>query len=357
MKCAFYEHIPHYTTGLGKELAKKVELDVFYNAKSRAYRIPGSSAKRASLSLPNYRSPKSLVDFLRQIGNLLHYDIVHVNSSKQGVSALAASKLSGVPYIYTNHGLPRLDTPETSKVDEKEHLLLHRVARGSKGFVTISNYIRKMLSKRYRVNPYVIYHGVDFSRFNPHIKGERVRSKHTLKEGIILSVMRLHHHKDPFTLLRAASHVAKESNVKFVIIGSGPLGNQVRRFVEKNDLNRHVLLIPHVDWLEINEYYAACDIFVLPSLVEGFGIAGVEAMACGKPTLVANSGALPEIVGKAGCLFEPRDSKDLAEKMSHLLSSKGERQELGLKGYNRVKERFTWEIAAKRYLELYKKAQ
>jgi len=356
MKCAFYEHIPHYTVGLGKELAKKVEVDVFCDTNSRTYRIPGCSARKAYLSLPKYRNPKSLVDLLRQIGQLSHYDIVHVNSSKQGVSSLAASNLWGVPYIYTNHGLPRLDTPETIKVDNKEHLLLRRIARGSKGFVTISNYIKKMLSKRYGVKPYVIYHGVDFSRFNPRINGKRVRFKHALKDRIILSVMRLHPHKDPFTLLRAASHVAKKNNVKFVIIGSGPLANQVRRFVEKNDLSRDVLLIPQVDWFEINEYYAACDLFVLPSLVEGFGIAVVEAMACGKPTLVANSEALPEIVGKAGCLFGPRDSEDLAEKMLHLLSSDGERQELASKGYDWVRETFRWNIAARKYLELYKKA-
>ena len=93
------------------------------------------------------------------------------------------------------------------------------------------------------------------------------------------------------------------------------------------------------------------DVFALTSIGEPFGLVVVEAMACGKPVVVSSSGALPEVVGDAGLLFEPRNPKELAEKIIWLLSNQSAMEELGLKGYDRVASMFRWDVATRKYFE------
>jgi len=354
MKCAFYEHIPHYTFGLGKELGKKAELDIFFNSSSKLIGVPRCSAKRGFLGFPMYRRPQSLLALLHQVSSLSRYDLVHVQSAIQGVSASLANRIYSIPYIFTNHGIPRLDVPSSRNIDEKEHLLLPKIAKRSSSFVTISNYTKKLLLNRYDLNPEVIYHGVDFDTFNPHISGNSVRRNYFTKGKIVLSVMRLHPHKDPLTFLKAIPQIIKKEKAIFIVVGSGILEAELKDFVKKNKIRTHVILLPHVD--DINRYFAACDVFVSTSLGEPFGMVAIEAMACRKPVVVSNSGAFPEAVGDAGLFFEPKNSMDLADKIVWLLSNRSVREELAFRGYNRVQDKFRWDIAAKRYLQLYQRA-
>lgn len=74
---------------------------------------------------------------------------------------------------------------------------------------------------------------------------------------------------------------------------------------------------------KLSMYYNSCDIFVLPSLQEGFGMVMAEAMACGKPVIATNTSAIPEVLGDAGLTVPPRDSRALSEAVITLLKDKG----------------------------------
>ncbi|GAI40996.1 unnamed protein product, partial [marine sediment metagenome] len=106
---------------------------------------------------------------------------------------------------------------------------------------------------------------------------------------------------------------------------------------------------------ELPEYYAACDIFVLPSLYEHFGLVFAEAMACGKPIISTKVGAAPEVIGdgKAGLIVPPADPNALAWAISRLTTDKGLRKQMGEKGRHKVEKEYDWDLIAKRYAELY----
>jgi glycosyltransferase involved in cell wall biosynthesis len=88
--------------------------------------------------------------------------------------------------------------------------------------------------------------------------------------------------------------------------------------------------------------YAYSDVYVLPSLYEGFGVPAIEAMGCGAPVAVANNSSLPEVIGDAGLLFNPTDPADIARAV---LEIKQNRDKWVKKSLARVKQ-FSWEKCA-----------
>jgi glycosyltransferase involved in cell wall biosynthesis len=102
-------------------------------------------------------------------------------------------------------------------------------------------------------------------------------------------------------------------------------------------------------------YYKSADIYVQPSRYETFGIAILEAMACGKTVVASNVGGIPFLVidGETGLLFENGNVRDLAEKILNLLNDKELREKMGKAGKKRAEE-FTWDKIAKQTVEVYK---
>ncbi len=98
--------------------------------------------------------------------------------------------------------------------------------------------------------------------------------------------------------------------------------------------------------------YSAAELFVFPSLYEGFGLPVLEAMACGTPVVTSNTSSLPEVVGEAGIMVEPRDVRALAQAMEQALTDELLWAEMRAKGLERAK-RFTWEGAARETVEVY----
>jgi len=98
--------------------------------------------------------------------------------------------------------------------------------------------------------------------------------------------------------------------------------------------------------------YNGADLFVFPSLHEGFGLPPLEAMACGVPVLVSNSASLPEVVGDAAITVHPYDVKEIAQVMKSILTTKSVQEEMRIKGLKRCQE-FSWRKTAEQTLNLY----
>ena len=114
----------------------------------------------------------------------------------------------------------------------------------------------------------------------------------------------------------------------------------------KNTINQGSWLVQEFcDDEKLADLYSGASVFIYPSLYEGFGIPIIEAMACGCPVVASNTSSIPEAVGDAGLLFNPKDSDDLAQKIEMIISNETLAAELIKKGKIRAKQ-FTWDASA-----------
>ena len=111
-----------------------------------------------------------------------------------------------------------------------------------------------------------------------------------------------------------------------------------------------VKITGYVSDADLITFYRLCDVFIFPSLYEGFGLPVLEAMQCGAPVLGADNSSIAEIVGRPDALFDTRDSAGLAERLTRLLTDEGMRRELSLYGVERAKQ-FTWTRSAQLALD------
>jgi phosphatidylinositol alpha-1,6-mannosyltransferase len=227
--------------------------------------------------------------------------------------------------------------------------------------IAVSNYTAKVLIDEYQVpskNITVIPNAVDTNRFNPKIDGQHaIREKIGLhSEPIILFVGRLDHTKGMEYLIEAFSMLVKEiPDVKLVLVGKGPLKKSLQMHLNKSVLKKSVLFYGAASNNELPQIYAASNVVALPSLIEGFGIVLLEAMATAKPCVAAKAGGTEDAIedGVTGFLVPHADSKALFEKIFILLEDKELSNKFGNAGRKRVEKMFTWERVAQQTIELY----
>ena len=131
--------------------------------------------------------------------------------------------------------------------------------------------------------------------------------------------------------------------IRFVLVGDGPEGTELRRQVEASGLQQHVIFAGRCD--DVPELLAAADLMVHPALEESFGIAVLEGLRAGLPVVATRVGGIPEVVGEEGAavLVPPRDPAALGEAVLELCRDAGRRRALGDTGRRRWRERFTSE--------------
>lgn len=200
-----------------------------------------------------------------------------------------------------------------------------------------------------------IYHGCSAS-FRP-IADEHAlasaRRQFDLPEKYLLFVGMLFPQKNFGTLLRAFHKLSGRIPHSIVVVGR-PRWKYAAdlRLVRELGLGARVRMLDHVANEDLPLIYNLADCFVFPSLYEAFGLAGVEAMACGCPVAAANAGALPEVLGDAALFFDPRDVDGMAERIHTLIHDPAVRDTCVRKGLERARS-FTWERAARELLRLF----
>jgi glycosyltransferase involved in cell wall biosynthesis len=143
------------------------------------------------------------------------------------------------------------------------------------------------------------------------------------------------------------------SRHQLVIVGRGPQ-HEIERLAalgQRKGLGSDDLLFagyaPDADLVAL---YSSCELFVFPSLHEGFGLPALEAMACGAPTIGSDASSIPEVIGQRDALFDPKRLDDIAQKLTHALDDAGFRHALSKHGLERACQ-FTWEGVAARTLD------
>ncbi|MGH9789099.1 MAG: glycosyltransferase family 4 protein, partial [Candidatus Acidiferrales bacterium] len=142
--------------------------------------------------------------------------------------------------------------------------------------------------------------------------------------------------------------------LRYVVVGDGDDRGWLEARARSLGLGDSVTFTGHLSREELNRCYAACDLFVLPSEKEGFGIVFLEAMAHGKPVVAARAGGAPEVVldGETGLLVEHGNRDALVGALAALLADPGRRSRLGAAGFRRLQEHFTYELFRQRLFRL-----
>ncbi|MFQ5525576.1 MAG: glycosyltransferase family 4 protein [Thermoanaerobaculia bacterium] len=201
----------------------------------------------------------------------------------------------------------------------------------------------------------VVYPGVD-PEFRPAAEADiaEVRDELGCPDGYVLFAGTLEPRKNVGLLLDAWAElkVADPSTPPLVLAGS--YGWKSRGLVRRirSLETRGVRSLDHLPRSRLIQVIQSARMLVLPSLYEGFGLPAAEAMACGVPTLVADSSSLPEVVGKAGLLFDPADASALAVSIARVLRDPGLERELAERGPEQA-GRFSWRRAAGEMSEVF----
>jgi len=206
----------------------------------------------------------------------------------------------------------------------------------------------------------VIYNGVNVGWLDRCATDrEAVRKRYGLgaQDFVIGNVGRLVRQKDQQSLIRAMEPVIPRlPQAKLVVVGEGPLHEELEALVQQLGLQRHVVLTGNLARQEVYELLHAIDLFVMCSQWEGFCNALVEAMAIGKPFVATHVGPLPEVTGGLGRLVPPHSPAALAEAIVELSSAApGELERLGQAARQRVVENFTVQRTAEQYGQLYRR--
>jgi glycosyltransferase involved in cell wall biosynthesis len=197
------------------------------------------------------------------------------------------------------------------------------------------------------VEPLVIYNGIDTEKF------EYNGTKEDNGEYVVGTVSRITPIKDTLTLIRAANDVVKKHPTKFIILGEVQDEEYYEECLELVDSLGLKGDVVFKGFQDSSKWYHKFDLFILPSLSEGFPLTILEALSSGVPCLATNVGGVPEIL-EADLLVERWDYEGLATKISVLLQDAERRYELGSRGRRLVESKFNVSKMVDEYRELYR---
>lgn len=234
--------------------------------------------------------------------------------------------------------------------------------KNSNHIITISNFSKNDIIKNYNVDKEKIT--VAYPGFNKDIfisikdQGmiESTKRKYGISGKYIIFVGTIQPRKNLVRLIEAFRSI---EDLKLVIVGKTKgLGRQGWMFEEilakpkELGIEDKVLFTNFVPSYDLPSLISGADVFILPSLWEGFGIPVVEAMACGTPVIVSNISSLPEVVGKAGLLIDPYSTTQIEQAIRTITSDKKLHDKKARECLQRVKK-FSWEKMAKTILRVF----
>ncbi len=268
----------------------------------------------------------------------------------------------GVPSLGTVHDFSQLHVPQKYDALRMFYIMrvLPRMMRRLTRVIAVSESTRCDLETFAGVDPdrvRVIYNGADLARFSPENRAAaraEIASTLGIDAPFLLYISRLEHPgKNHVRLLEAFARLRGQRALPHQLVFAGGRWNGAEAIdakVAELGLEEAVHFTGFVSNDLLPRLYAAADLFVFPSLFEGFGIPVLEAMATGTPVCAANTSSIPEVVGDAGLLFDPNDPAAIANSIARVFDEPGLRERLAAAGPERARG-FTWDKAAAEVLE------
>jgi glycosyltransferase involved in cell wall biosynthesis len=262
--------------------------------------------------------------------------------------------------IITVHDLSPFLFPDmfSSRAVLLHKLLFSKTLQSVDKILTVSECSKRDLVTHFNVPEdkiKVIFNGVD-TKFKPLNKDDvnEFLKKYNLNFPFILFVGTLEPRKNLPNLFKAYSQL-KKKNISHKLVIAGKKGwkyQEIFETVNKLNLKNDIIFTDYIPENDLPALYNAADVFVYPSIYEGFGLPPLEAMACGTPVVTSNISSLPEVVGNAGITVNPKDIDMLATAMYEVLTNDALIKEMTKKGLERAKL-FNWKSCAVETLKVY----
>jgi glycosyltransferase involved in cell wall biosynthesis len=288
------------------------------------------------------------------------YALVHTHTTKPGIVGTLAARGAGVPAVmHTVHLFPFHE--ETGRLLTSAYVRAERLsAHWCDRIVAVSEYQRDWALRVGIGSPeqvVAIPNGVPIDRVEPRRSRAEVRAELGIGDAfMILSTGRLAEQKGLEYLIRAAPLLRLAvPSARIVLAGDGPLTRELAKLVGTLGLEDTVALLGHRS--DIGDLLAASDLVVLPSLWEGLSISLLEAMAAARPVVTTSIGSNREVTedGEAAVLVPPKDPESLAAAIRSLASDPTRLRELGRKGQQVQRERYTMSRMLDAYMSEYER--
>jgi len=282
------------------------------------------------------------------------FELIHAHAVlPDGYGALLLKKQYKCPIVVTVHGV---DIYSTINKNEKCRRSILNVLKKADKIIVVSSVLKKLVGKYLnRQDIFVINNGIDLDRIF------RRRSEMKANFGgkkILLSVGSLIERKGHIFVLKAMARIIGEvPNIVYLVVGDGPEQKKLKEEAHKLNLSDKVVFLGNICCEKVMEYMSICNIFVLPSWDESFGVVYIEAMAHGKPVIGCYGEGIEDIVtdGDSGILADPKDLKSLEKVILRLLTDEKFAIQIGKKGQEVVARDFVLSNKAKEIIRLYKR--
>lgn len=352
-------------TELGKGLAKKGH-EVHFITYKQPFRLDGfhPNVSYHEVSFENYdlfQYPPyetALASRMVDVVKFEKLDILHVHYAIPHASAayIAQQILKDegidIPFITTLHG-----TDITLVGKDRSFLpVVNFSINHSNGITTVSDSLRKETYEHFAIekNIEVIYNFIDINRFNKLDKSHFRKLVAEDEEKVLIHVSNFRKVKRVGDVISMFEILNKKMPSKLLLVGDGP------QRVEAEEQCRGLGLCDQVKFLgkqeAVEELFAVSDLFILPSASESFGLAALEAMACGVPVISSNTGGLPELIqnGYNGYMSDVGDVISMAENAEKILKNEATLMEFKRNAFESSKK-FDINVILPQYENLYYK--
>ena len=263
--------------------------------------------------------------------------------------------------VVTIHDLAFISMPElcSPKIVAPFRKCVQRVATDADAVIACSESTKDDIINLLHIDPSritVALEAVDenFKAIEPY-NADKIIAGYGIKTPFILFVGTLEPRKNIPTLLRAFAKVMSDIPHNLVLIGSvGWMPGEIFETIDELGISDRVVRPGYVKYCDLPAFYTAADVFVFPSLCEGFGLPVLEAMTCGCPVITSNNSSLPEVAGDAGICLDAKDVDAFAQAIRSIVDDKSLHASMIAHGRDHAKK-FSWETCAHTTLDVYRR--
>lgn len=278
--------------------------------------------------------------------------LVHFQGVNTATPGIISRKLFKIPFVVYGRGS---DVYQSWKF---KTIISKHVLKNADGVISLTEYMKNEFKKITPCNVTVIPNGITLDRFKGEKKQLREKLAFSADETVVIFLSRLNKVKGPKYLIEAAEIIQKQKiKYKVLIVGDGDEKCKLEALTKTKGLCENIFFIGEVPNKEVVEYLVLSDIFVLPTLSEGFGIVYIEAMASGLPIVTTKIMGVNELVedGKNGFLVDTKNPEQIAEKIKVLISDKKLTEEISMANKKKA-TKYSWDRIVSKIEKVYKQS-